>query len=193
MSDILIRFCERIPFAWVVIYAMDYVGTDAKQVGLLTTIEMLTAALCIIPASHFADKYGREPFVFVTFIMFTLFPVALWFSGSFAMLALAFAIRGLKEFGDTSRKALIIGYSDPQRRGQMIGAYYLVRDLLVSAGALVGALLWKFGPGVNFATAAVLGAAGTVYYLISLRRGRGDSGNFRLGVVLFEIGKMNKC
>ena len=179
LSDILIRFCERIPFAWVVIYAMDFVGTDAKQVGLLITIEMLAATLCIIPASHFADKYGREPFVFVTFIMFTLFPVALWFSGSFAMLALAFAIRGLKEFGDTSRKALIIGYSDPQRRGQMIGAYYLVRDLLVSSGALVGALLWKLGPGVNFVTATVLGAIGTIYYLITLRRGR--FGNMQAG------------
>ncbi|HXA09237.1 MAG TPA: MFS transporter [Chthoniobacterales bacterium] len=172
-SDILIRFCERIPFAWVVIYAMDYVGTDAKQVGLLTTVEMLAATLCIIPASHFADKYGREPFVFVTFIMFTLFPIALWLSGSFAMLALAFAIRGLKEFGDTSRKALIIGYSDPQRRGQVIGTYYLVRDLVVSTGALFGALLWKFGPGVNFVTASGLGAVGTTYYLITLRRTAG--------------------
>ncbi len=170
LSDILIRFCERIPFAWVVIYVMDYLGTDAKGVGLLTTVEMLAATLCIIPASHFADKYGREPFVFVTFIMFTLFPVTLWLSGSFAMLVLAFAIRGLKEFGDTSRKALIIGYSDQQRRGQMIGAYYLVRDLIVSLGALAGALLWKFGPGVNFITASALGAIGTIYYLITLRR-----------------------
>ena len=170
LSDILIRFCERIPFAWVVIYAMDYVGSSAKQVGLLTTVEMLAATLCIIPASHFADKYGREPFVFVTFVMFTLFPVALWISGSFAMLILAFAIRGLKEFGDTSRKALIISYSDPQRRGQMIGAYYLMRDLLVSTGALLGALLWKFGPGANFVTATSLGAIGTIYYLITLRR-----------------------
>lgn len=170
LSDILVRFCERIPFAWVVIYVMDNVGVDAKQVGILTTIEMLTAALCIIPASHFADKYGREPFVFVTFIMFTIFPVTLWWSGSFAMLAVAFAVRGLKEFGDTSRKALIIGYCDPQRRGQMIGAYYLVRDLIVSVAALVGALLWKLGPGVNFITATALGALGTIYYLITLRR-----------------------
>ncbi len=170
LSDILIRFCERIPFAWVVIYVMDYLGTDAKGVGLLTTVEMLAATLCIIPASHFADKYGREPFVFVTFIMFTLFPVTLWLSGSFAMLILAFAIRGLKEFGDTSRKALIISYSDPQRRGQMIGAYYLVRDLVVSLGALGGALLWKYGPGVNFITASALGAIGTIYYLVTLRR-----------------------
>ncbi|MEO8044057.1 MAG: MFS transporter [Spartobacteria bacterium] len=172
LSDILIRFCERIPFAWVVIYVMDYVGTDAKGVGLLTTVEMLAATLCIIPASHFADKYGREPFVFVTFIMFTLFPVTLWFSGSFAMLVLAFAIRGLKEFGDTSRKALIIGYSDPQRRGQMIGTYYLVRDLIVSGGALLGALLWKLGPGVNFMSATALGAIGTIYYLVTLQRER---------------------
>lgn len=170
LSDILIRFCERIPFAWVVIYVMDYLGTDAKGVGLLTTVEMLAATLCIIPASHFADKYGREPFVFVTFIMFTLFPVMLWLSGSFAMLVLAFAIRGLKEFGDTSRKALIIGYSDPSRRGQMIGAYYLVRDLIVSAAALLGALLWKFGPGINFVTASVLGALGTIYYFVTMRR-----------------------
>ena len=169
LSDILVRFCERIPFAWVVIYAMDYIGTDAKQVGLLVTIEMLAATLCILPASHFADKYGREPFVFVTFVMFTLFPVALWFSGSFAMLMLAFAIRGLKEFGDTSRKALIIGYCDPERRGQMIGAYYLVRDLIVSLAALLGAFLWKLGPGVNFGTATLLGAAGTIYYLASSR------------------------
>ncbi len=172
LSDILIRFCERIPFAWVVIYVMDYVGTDAKGVGLLTTVEMLAATLCIIPASHFADKYGREPFVFVTFIMFTLFPVTLWFSGSFAMLVLAFAIRGLKEFGDTSRKALIIAYSDPQRRGQMIGTYYLVRDLIVSGGALLGALLWKLGPGVNFMSATALGAIGTIYYLVTLQRER---------------------
>lgn len=170
LSDILIRFCERIPFAWVVIYAMDYVGADAKQVGLLVTIEVVTATLCIIPASHFADKYGREPFVFVTFIMFSLFPLALWVSGSFVMLALAFAIRGLKEFGDTSRKALIIGYSDAQRRGQMIGVYYLVRDLVVSSGAIFGALLWKFGPGTNFITATVLGAIGTIYYALTLRR-----------------------
>lgn len=172
LSDILIRFCERIPFAWVVIYVMDYVGTDAKGVGLLTTVEMIFATLCIIPASHFADKYGREPFVFVTFIMFTLFPVVLWFSGSFAMLVLAFAVRGLKEFGDTARKALIIGYSDPLRRGQTIGAYYLVRDLIVSLAALLGALLWKFGPGVNFMTASALGAIGTIYYLLTLRRER---------------------
>jgi MFS family permease len=167
LSDILIRFCERIPFAWVVIYAMDYVGVNAKEVGILTSVEVIVASVCIIPASHFADKHGREPFVLATFGFFTLFPLALWLSNSFMLLVVAFAIRGLKEFGDTSRKALIIGYCAPERRGQMIGAYYLVRDLLVSTGAILGAWLWKLGPGSNFIGAAIFGACGTAVYLIA--------------------------
>ena len=142
------------------------------QVGVLTAIEMLAATLCIIPTSHFADKYRREPFVIATFVMFTLFPISLLMSRSFSALVIAFTIRGLKEFGDTSRKALIIGYSDPERRGQMIGAYYLVRDLVVSSGAILGAYLWNLGPALNFLGAAAIGAAGTIFYIRTTRRSR---------------------
>jgi len=169
LSDILIRFCERIPYAWVVIFAMDYIGVSAKQVGVLTTVEMLAATLCIIPASHYADRYGREPFVILTFIMFTLFPISLMVSRTFPALLIAFAIRGFKEFGDTSRKALIIGYCDPTRCGQMVGAYYLVRDLIVSAAAILGAYLWKQSAELNFLVAAALGIAGTIFYIKTIR------------------------
>jgi MFS family permease len=172
LSDILIRFCERIPYAWVVIFAMDYIGMNGRQVGILTAIEMLAASLCIIPASYYADRHGREPFVIVTFVMFTLFPLSLLLSRSFSALVIAFAIRGLKEFGETSRKALIIGYSEFERRGQMIGSYYLVRDLIVSAGAILGAYLWKVGPAVNFIGAVTLGAAGTIFYVKTIHQSR---------------------
>jgi len=172
LSDILVRFCERIPYAWVVIFAMDYIGVSGAQVGVLTAIEMLAATLCIIPTSHFADKYRREPFVIATFVMFTLFPISLLFSRSFSALVIAFTIRGLKEFGDTSRKALIIGYAEPERRGQMIGAYYLVRDLVVSTGAILGAYLWYLGPRLNFLGAAAIGAVGTIFYVRTIRRSR---------------------
>ena len=169
VSDILVRFCERIPFAWVVIFAMDYAGASGEQVGLLTTIEVLVATLCIIPSSHFADKQQREPFVVTTFVMFTLFPIVLLFSRSFHALMIAFFIRGLKEFGDTSRKALIVSYSEPERRGQMIGAYYLIRDSIVSVGAILGAYLWSRSPAANFLGAAAFGIAGTILYLRATR------------------------
>jgi MFS family permease len=172
LSDILIRFCERIPYAWVVIFAMDYIGVSGEQVGVLIAIEMVAATLCIIPASHYADRYRREPFVIATFIMFTLFPISLLVSRSFFALVIAFVIRGWKEFGEPSRKALIIGYSESERRGQMVGSYYLVRDLVVSAGAILGAYLWKLGPALNFLGAAAFGAAGTIFYVKTIRQGR---------------------
>jgi MFS family permease len=180
LSDILIRFCERIPYAWVVIFAMVYVGVSAKEIGVLTAVEMLAATLCIIPASHYADRYGREPFVIITFIMFTLFPVNLLvargFPGySFSLLLVAFVIRGFKEFGDTSRKALIIGYCDPARCGQMVGTYYLVRDLIVSPGAILGAYLWNLGAVPNFLGAAALGIAGTIFYIKTIREQREEA------------------
>jgi len=179
LSDILVRFCERIPYAWVVIFAMDYIGVNGKEVGVLTAVEVLAATLCIIPASYLGDRYGREPFVIATFVMFTLFPISLLIAYgfpaySFSLVLIAFTIRGLKEFGDTSRKALIIGYCDPARCGQMIGAYYLVRDVIVSFGALLGAYLWKQNPKVNFLVAAGLGIAGTIFYIKTIRDQRLD-------------------
>src|SRR5436189_834807 len=177
LSDVLVRFCERVPYVWVVIFAMDYIGVSGRQVGILTAIEMLASTLCIIPAAHYADRYRREPFVIVTFIMLTLFPISLLLSRSFSALVIAFLIRGFKEFGDTSRKALIIGYCEPQRCGQMVGAYYLVRDLIVSAGAILGAYLWKLGPALNFLGAAALGVIGTIFYVNTIRQSRQSSLN----------------
>jgi MFS family permease len=169
ISDILVRFCERIPYAWAVIFAMDYIGMSAKQVGILTSVEVLTASLVILPASYFADRTKREPFVLVTFIMFAIFPISLMISRNFSMLAVAFAIRGLKEFGDPSRKALLITHFDTERRGQMVGTYYLVRDLIVSVAALLGAYLWNLNPRLNFLGAFAFGVAGTIFYFRGIR------------------------
>ncbi len=116
VSDILIRFCERIPYAFVILWAMDHAGVSAKQFGVLTAIEMITAMLCYIPVAHLADKYGQRPFVLATFVFFTLFPLSLLWAHSFGWLVVAFIVRGLKEFGEPARKALIIAQAEPALR-----------------------------------------------------------------------------
>ena len=164
-SDILIRFCERIPYAWVIIYAMDNAGVSGKQAGMLTAVEMLFAMACYVPAAHYAERYGKEHFVVATFVFFSLFPVTLVVAHNFTLLLVAFAVRGLKEFGEPARKALIISYAPAEMRGRAVGTYYLIRDTVVSTGSFLGAALWKFGPNANFWTAAALGAAGTILYM----------------------------
>jgi hypothetical protein len=83
-----------------------------------------------------------------------MFPLTLIVADNFVLLAVAFAVRGLKEFGEPARKSLIISYAPTAVRGQIVGGYYLVRDTIVTAGSFVGALLWKLGPTVNFAGAS---------------------------------------
>jgi MFS family permease len=164
VSDILIRFCERIPYAFIILWAMDHGGLTAQQFGYLVTFEMVTAMLCYIPVAHLADKYGRRPFVLITFVFFTLFPVTLLWAHDFRWLALAFVVRGLKEFGEPARKALIIGEAAPELRARTYGAYYLIRDCTVTSGSFLGAWLWSVSPQANFIGAAICGALGTLWF-----------------------------
>src|SRR5450432_3182955 len=164
VSDILIRFCERIPYAFVILWAMDSGHVTAQQFGYLITFEMVTAMLCYIPVAHLADKYGRRPFVLITFVFFTLFPVTLLWAHDFRWLALAFVVRGLKEFGEPARKALIIGEAVPELRARTYGAYYLIRDCTVTSGSFLGAWLWSVSPQANFIGASICGALGTAWF-----------------------------
>ena len=145
---------------------MDYGGVTAQQFGYLVAFEMVTAMLCYIPVAHLADKYGRRPFVLVTFVFFTLFPVTLLWAHNFAWLALAFVVRGLKEFGEPARKALIIGEAAPELRARTYGAYYLIRDCTVTTGSFLGAWLWQHQPAGEFHRRGHLRRAGNDLVLV---------------------------
>ena len=164
VSDILIRFCERIPYAFVILWAMNTGGASAQEYGFLVALEMAAAMLCYVPVAHLADRYGRRPFVLATFVFFTLFPVTLLWADNLAWLAVAFVVRGLKEFGEPARKALIITEAVPELQARMYGAYYLIRDSVVTVGSFLGAGLWSLNPRANFLGAAVFGLAGTLWF-----------------------------
>lgn len=164
VSDVLIRFCERLPYAFVILWAMNHAGLTAEQYGWLVAIEMVTAMLCYIPVAHLADKHGQRPFVLATFVFFTLFPVSLLWAHDFAWLAVAFVVRGLKEFGEPARKALIIAQAPAEFPARTYGAYYLIRDCVVTLGSFVGAWLWSVSPQANFIGAALLGGAGALWF-----------------------------
>lgn len=164
VSDILIRFCQQIPYAFVIIWVMDIVKKGALEFGWLTAIEMGTAMLLYIPVAYFSDKAERKPFVLVTFVFFTLFPATLLFSRSTGMLVLAFFIRGLKEFGEPTRKALIVDLAVPEARARTVGSYYFIRDTVVSLAAVLGGFLWNISPAINLWTAFGFGILGTIYF-----------------------------
>jgi MFS family permease len=190
VADILVRFCEQIPYAFVVVWCVNMKGITAFQFGLLTTVEMITAVLVYVPVAYLADRGSKKPYVVTTFMFFTMFPLVLLLAHSFWALVVAFVIRGLKEFGEPTRKALIMDLAPEDRKAAAFGVYYLVRDVIVSVAAFGGALLWdastlqllagKLGidwsgvawfeglasPTLNFAVASAFGLAGTIYFAL---------------------------
>jgi len=168
MADILIRFCEQIPYAFVVLWAMKVIAhpVSAVQFGLLTAIEMATAVLIYIPVAFLADRSTKKPFVVMTFIFFTFFPLVLLFCQSLPLLVLAFVLRGLKEFGEPTRKALIVDLAPEGQRAITFGAYYLARDTVVSLAAFGGAFLWQISPATNFLGAFIFGIMGTIWFAV---------------------------
>ena len=165
-SDILIRFCERIPDAFVVVWVTRTIAHPASELtfGWLSAIENMTAVLVYVPVAYMADRFGKKPFVLITFGFFACFPLALLHAQSIWPLVLAFILRGLKEFGEPTRKALIMDLAPEGRKAAMFGLYYLVRDIIVAFAALGGAWLWLVSPRLNLLTAFAFGILGTLWF-----------------------------
>lgn len=165
-SDILIRFCERIPDAFVVIWVTRAVLHPVSELtfGWLSAIENLTAVFVYVPVAYLADRFGKKPFVLITFGFFTCFPLALLHAQSLWALAPVFVLRGLKEFGEPTRKALIMDLAPEGRKAAVFGLYYLIRDVIVSFAAFGGAWLWLISPRLNLLVAFGFGVLGTLWF-----------------------------
>jgi MFS family permease len=141
ISDVLIRFAEQIPTAFVVIWAVDRNGITPLQFGILTTIGIVMGMLVQIPVAILADRSTKKPFVLTTFVFFAAFPIMLYFSRSFPALCDAFVLRGLQECGEPTRKALILDLAPENAKASAFGTYYLLRDVIASIAAFGAAWL----------------------------------------------------
>ena len=175
VADTLIRFAEQLPYAFLAVWVCRNLQVSAGTFGWLTAVEMLVAAAVYLPVAWLSDRGAKKPYIVGTFIFFTIFPLALWLAGwlpeklgrpglLLPLLAAAFVIRGLKEFGEPTRKALILDLAPEHAKAATFGAYYLVRDGTVAAAALASGWLWNISPLANFATASACGLLGTLYF-----------------------------
>src|SRR6266567_5957660 len=108
VADCLIRLCEGLPDVFLVVWAIEILRVSPSQFGLATSVLMGTAILSYFPAAAMAERVEKKPFVVLTFVFFTLFPLAVVFSRTFLHLLGAYVSGGLREVGEPARKALIV-------------------------------------------------------------------------------------
>jgi MFS family permease len=168
ISDIIIRTCEGMTGVLAILYVTNIHHVSVAAYGTLIAVQMITSILVYIPAGRIADRIGRKPFVILTFLSFALFPVAIILASNFAWLIVAYAIGGLREIGEPSRKAMIVDLAQDNIRARSIGLYYLIRSLSITPAAAIGGLLWKIAPQAPFVTAGVIGLVGTVVFIMTV-------------------------
>lgn len=168
VSDVIVRTCEGMTGVLTILYVANVLHYSLAIYGTLVAIQMVTSIVVYIPAGKIADRIGRKPFVIATFVSFALFPLAVIFASTFALLVVAFVIGGLREIGEPSRKAMIVDFAQEGVRARSVGLYYLVRSLSITPAAAIGGLLWKIGPEVPFLVAGVIGLIGTVVFALTV-------------------------
>jgi MFS family permease len=167
-SDIVIRLCEGMADIFVVLYVTNVSMITLPEYGILVAIQLLTSILIYVPSAKMAETIGRKTLVIATFLCFAFYPVAVILTHNFRGLVLAFILGGLREIGEPSRKAMIVGFAHQQMRARSVGLYYLVRSLSITPASVIGGLLWKLRPEAPFATAGIIGLLGTLLFAITV-------------------------
>jgi MFS family permease len=167
-SDIMIRLCEGMADIFVVLYVTNVSRITMPEYGSLIAIQFLTAILMYVPSAKVAERIGKKPLVVATFSCVALYPLAVILTHTFAGLTLAFILGGLREIGEPSRKAMIVGFAQQQLRARTVGLYYLARSLSITPASFIGGLLWKVRAETPFFMAGIIGLVGTFLFALTV-------------------------
>jgi MFS family permease len=177
VADTLVRFANGMVYAFFVIVVVDFlaVGFTAPGLslrpeayfGVLLGVEMVVALLVMVPAARLARRTGLKPVVLAGFLVYAVFPVLLIVAPADQwVLALLFAVSGLRFAGLPAHKALIVGPAERDEGGRVTGSYYLVRNTLVIPSGVLGGVLYGIDPVYAFGVATAIGLLGCGYFLL---------------------------
>ena len=178
VADTLVRFGNGMVYVFFVIVVTEFLSVGVRlplvgslspdaYFGVLLAIEMLVALLIMLPVSRLSRRIGLKPIVALGFSVYAVFPVLLINAPESAgVLALLFALSGLRFAGLPAHKALIVGPAEAGTGGRVTGAYYLVRNVVVIPSAAVGGAIYAVSPVTAFSVATGVGLVGLALFVV---------------------------
>lgn len=162
------------PFGWT-----ERAATETS--GFLLAVMATTALATYVPMAKWIDRApSPRPFIGLTFLLFSLFPICLVVLPKAAValglpvaagLVVTYVLNGLRELGEPARKALISGGFPKEVRARAIGLYWGLRAFAFCPAPLVAAFLWsRIGPDLTFLIGGGIGLAGTAWFAVSSRK-----------------------
>jgi hypothetical protein len=182
-AEIMIRwgdwFARDFAFLYVVFILTRRWGwaddAAAEAGGTLLAIMALTALATYVPVAKWVDRStSPKPFIGVTFLLFSLFPISLVLLPKIAAatglpvmagLIVTYVLNGLREIGEPARKALITTGFESHVRARAVGVYWGMRSFAFFPAPIIAALLWAWiGPDRTILIGGGIGLAGTLFF-----------------------------
>ncbi|WP_142860233.1 MFS transporter [Salinigranum halophilum] len=179
VGDTLVRFANGMVYVFFVIVVTEFLAVSVTLpvvgrlspdafFGVLLAVEMAIALVTMVPVAKLAERVGLKPVVALGFSVYAVFPVLLIAAPADPLVvALLFALSGLRFAGLPAHKALIVGPAEANTGGRVVGSYYLVRNAITIPSAAVGGWLYGGSPAVAFGVATAVGLLGTGYFLLA--------------------------
>jgi len=187
-AEIFIRWGDWFARDFAVLYVVALLtqqfgwseGAAAGTSGVLLAVMNFTALTTYVPIAKWVDRSpSPRPFIGTTFLLFSIFPIALVLLPRacvaaglpvMAGLVVVFVVNGLRELGEPARKALISTGFPPEVRARAVGLYWGLRSFAFFPAPLVAAALWnRIGADATFLIGGGIGLVGTMWYVISNR------------------------
>ncbi len=169
LADSLVRIGARLYMTFTSLYILNILGRGYVEWGSLQSVVAMTSIITYIPTAKLADRSGRasrRPFITATFLFFSAFPFALLLAPSTAWLIPVFILSGLREAGEPARKALIMDLAAQSALGRQIGAYHMIRGILMSMAPLLGGVLWGWNPRSPFILGGAISGVGFLWFAL---------------------------
>ncbi len=168
-ADIFARFGQAMVKSLLILHVATVASLEI--VGVLIGFQMTVAILSYMPAASIAERVGKKPVVMVTFLCFSIYPIAIIASQTISMLAIGYFLAGFREFGEPSRKAMIVDRTHQETRGENVGLYYTLRSFSIVPASIIGAALWIISPMIAGAVAGIVSFTGLAVFSIFVRDG----------------------
>jgi MFS family permease len=142
-------------------------GFEIKDVTLLYALFNIVFVIVSIPIGRLGDKIGRKWIIILGYLIYGAMSIGFIFASTKHEVILMFVLYGIfYAIDDAQNKAYITDLSDKESRATAIGIYNFVTGLIYLPASLIAGALWSYaGPAYTFGFAALMTAAGGIYFL----------------------------
>jgi len=162
----LVAFANGLVGQFFILYAINVIGLNALDWGIIISLQFLIATLLRIPGGWASDRFGKKKTMTLSILTCTPFTIIFVLSSSFiqaGVAALLFVTAGI--YYAPAHEALQADLTPREVRGQVTAFWDIDNAVSVALGALTGGILFQtVGPTTPFYlfTAVELAAAALI-------------------------------